>query len=761
MYKKSFSVFDREELFIELIRHEASFQTVEDVWDCWLKAEDSKISKHGSSFLDYYKNQHSSFYPSRENFTLSPDGKTWIYMNSSGHNFFDLYCKINNMDAYQCANKYSKLYNFEYNKLLGIDSTTEIEYAYNTYKDNTPDKITLQCKTYNKVLIENIYNTDSLRIGAYIKYASDTDYFYLYGRISEFQYKFFSTIYLLIGRNGKKIHLYNYHKFNYQDNKELQILFFMSLDEAIKKGKNNNFIATSCLDMENDPSKIDFSFLHRRDIYFIPEPSKESILKCLKFIDELVIDPKFNPEEKRVAVSGIHIHPTFWPNLPDVEKERLENSTDPFDRYLAETSLESNANSEVGRQSLSVSEFKQKMRALGVIELERDDSSPTIKTLATKFRGEVHKKSQDESGECSLEKFLSPSLLTGIVGQSDSGKTMLAMTMAVSLATGQNYLDFKVTRPHNVLYIDCETSRESASIRIKRVSNACNADIDLLNKKFIHISLIDNKEMLQNINLLDDKFQDWIRNLLQEHNAEYIFFDNLLTLGDNLTHTNNWQKVLEYFRSVSNNNCAVVFCHHLDRDGGIKGIENIENLSQNIIKILGNKYIKEKYPQLDSLYENSDCVLELTYEKSRGDINRKNTKQIWKLEYNSSEPSMGGAWIRLDKDSPQNNTDNLTNMDDHAIEIFIRNTGRNPKLEGGSNDKFWKKDIIYLFAIKKYLQAKDTGQYESAWFALKDITVLEEVTDQTKRNLLDDLTEERYLDKTKTSRENRWKYKES
>ena len=100
-------------------------------------------------------------------------------------------------------------------------------------------------------------------------------------------------------------------------------------------------------------------------------------------------------------------------------------------------------------------------------------------------------------------------------------------------------------------------------------------------------------------------------------------------------------------------------------------------------------------------------------------------------------------------------------MDDHAIEIFIRNTGRNPKLEGGSNDKFWKKDIIYLFAIKKYLQAKDTGQYESAWFALKDITVLEEVTDQTKRNLLDDLTEERYLDKTKTSRENRWKYKES
>ena len=47
------------------------------------------------------------------------------------------------MDAYQCANKYSKLYNFEYNKLLGIDSTTEIEYAYNTYKDNTPDKITL------------------------------------------------------------------------------------------------------------------------------------------------------------------------------------------------------------------------------------------------------------------------------------------------------------------------------------------------------------------------------------------------------------------------------------------------------------------------------------------------------------------------------------------------------------------------------------------------------------------------------------------
>jgi len=198
MYKKCFSVFDREDLFIELIRHEASFQTVEDVWERWLKDEDSKISQPDSSVLDHYLKPNLPFYPGLKNFTLSPDGKTWFYMHSSGSNFFDLYCKIQNMSIYECAKKYVRMYNFEYNKLLGIDSTTEIEYAYNRYKYNTPDTITLQCKVYKKVLIEDIYNTDGSTIGAYIKYASDIEYFYSYGRISEFQYKnFFLYTYLL------------------------------------------------------------------------------------------------------------------------------------------------------------------------------------------------------------------------------------------------------------------------------------------------------------------------------------------------------------------------------------------------------------------------------------------------------------------------------------------------------------------------------------------------------------------------------------
>ena len=767
--EKEFTVLEKEDLFIEMVRYEASFQSIHDVYNRWIKRYDLEINGREEDFLRYYKEKYPVIYPSIVKFALNSNGKTWYYMGSTGNNFFDLYCKIQNMSTYECAKEYAKLYNLECNKLIGIVSSTDIEYNCIKYSDDTPDKISLQNKTYVKTMKENIYNYDNSIIGAYIKYISNKDYFYMYGRIKKYPYNTYFPIALVMGRSGKKIHLYNYHKFNYQENKNLPILFFMSLDMAIEEEKRNKenytFIPTSYLDtglyfdMENELSKIDFSVLHRRDIYFIPEPSKKSVLNCLKIIDELVVDPKCNIEEKRVSVSGIHIHPYFYPRLPDSKKECLKNSPDPFDRYLAETSMESNANNEVGKQSLSVSEFKQKMRELGLLSPDSSDSS--ISSFATNIRDTPLFSQSAKINETSLEKFLSPSLLTGIVGQSDSGKTMLAMTMAVSLASGRDYLDFKVNRPHNVLYIDCETAKDSASTRIKRVSNACNADIDLLEKNLFHISLVDNSELFQNINLLDHKFQDWIRKLLQEHNAEYIFFDNLLTLGDNLTHTNNWNKVLDYFRSISNNKCAVIFCHHLNKEGGIKGTENIENLSQNIIKILGNKYIKEQYTQLDSLYENSDCVLELTYEKSRGDINRKNTKQIWKLEYNSSDPSMGGAWIRLNEESSQKNTDNFTNMDDDAIEIFIKNTGREPKLGGGANDKIWKKDIIHLFAIKKYLQAKDTGQFESVWFALKDITVLEEVTGQTKRNLLDDLMEEGYLDKTTTDKEHRWKYKES
>ena len=80
--------------------------------------------------------------------------------------------------------------------------------------------------------------------------------------------------------------------------------------------------------------------------------------------------------------------------------------------------------------------------------------------------------------------------------------------------------------------------------------------------------------------------------------------------------------------------------------------------------------------------------------------------------------------------------------------------GNIPVLEGWKNEKGWKRDRILLYAIQCHLEAETTSDPDVSWFSLKNLKeknaddVFSKLSEQTLRNILMELVEEKLLDET-------------
>lgn len=782
-FPKRLTLLEEEDYFVEIIKFEASKHTFAQEWKVWLgKAEKLVNTDEYYSirrFIDYHNGIHikyiTPFHQSSIPLQLDNNGD-WKYGDRRGNNYFELYSLLYDKQGIYAAKEYAQLFGLDFDIIVKESGNKNPKISCSRYKEQIPESITLKNVQYKKTGIEPLYSKTSEIIGGYVTYSSDRDFFYRFARLEKSKIHQFCD--LVLGRPNGSNPLLNQNQFI---KTTYPVIFVMSLHKAIEIAKivesnsESNVVITSCLDI-GKTSEIDFSGLHGKKIYFIPEPTKESIRKCFEYIDMLQEDSTDTCDTEKVVVDSISICPIFMPFLGKELGIKYADSADPFERYLAKTCVEGCPHIiDPFEVSVGVNDFKKKMMELGVLEGESSSASSDLE-----FGGyDISDPELSKFGFYAAEDFLSPTKITGFIGESESGKTMLGYTYAVNLASGNTFMDLEVKSPHRVIYFDRETDRKTAQGMIQRIKNAYEVDEELCQQNFVYKSVMIGSSDIPDGDLLNPEVQDWITNEVQKKDSEFIFFDNIHSFGDNLTHDSNWSKVLTFFRKLSQGQRSIIFFHHLDEKGKISGSKKIRQLSQNIIKIKSNKYVREKYKELIYNFKRKDCVMELDFDKAKADLNRKELIQVWKLEYNAESPNSGDKWellatnaedspaLTTPNEAPSNITENM--FSELATKEFEERLNRSPVLTGTKMDKGWKRDAVLVYAIQRHLNAQEASKTEEAWFTLNEVKEesnlinLPKLSEQTVRDILAELVGQKLLDKSelvvKKGQPQTWKYR--
>jgi hypothetical protein len=426
-----------------------------------------------------------------------------------------------------------------------------------------------------------------------------------------------------------------------------------------------------------------------------------------------------SPSPNKIIVESIKVSKVLAPFYSS------EDTGDPFNRYITKQEKENkDTKFNIEETYESVQTFKQKMINLGVID--RYELSLNSNLIPLDIFGEEPKVITPDN--FTLETYLNPNDFTGLIGMTESGKTLLAYTFAICLATGKDFMDFRVSSPHKVLYFDSETGQERARNYIHRIKNAYECDEKEMERNLFMQSLKERSQMgpktVAPIDLINSDFQKEIIDEVEAHRAEYIFFDNIKTLGKNLILPANWHKVLDFFNVLSKGQRSIIYCHHLDDNLKIMGTSDIKNLSQNVLLIYGNKIVKKDFTNLDGRFKPMDCVMKLSYEKSKSYIGNKEKIQVWKLEYIKEDSLTGGKWECLYSSDQETPIDKTADMNDElyskAIEIFTNRLGRDPLKKGKQKvNTDWKEDVLLIFAIKRFI--KNINSPTNQWFSVSDI----------------------------------------
>lgn len=763
---KKFKKLEMDQIFHQVVRYESQLLGVDEHWNKWLYKADRELNlNYPSSTTIGCKNYNNTrcWFKYFANFWIEDNGTCKVGYHEGikeGYTFFDAYQAYVEKNDNIASREYLKLFGInpdkKYKNIFGIDSDKLPRVECTDYLEQVPESFFIKEVQFNKTGVFELRNDRDLIIGAYIRYASSDEYFYMYGKIEKAPY--IGEYYLKIGRPNGDIPVFNTNELVKYD---APVIFIMSLEAALSLDRINEklsrvqYTVCSCID-NAEVSNVDFSYFYGKDIYFVPEPSDKSILKCIEYLDKFEIDSSSAKFTEKILVNSIMVSKRFIPFLDRSQKERLEESPNPFDRYLATCCGEKEEDICLDEQSLPPAKFRDWLCKMGVLPASEGEAE-TSRSVSVVFDNQESTYSKD-----SLEHYLRRFMLTGIIGESNAGKTMLGYTMAACLAAGKDFLDFEVEKSHSVLYFDAETGMQDVQDRVKRIFDGYDISEKIFGKNLHIVPLLDNRQRdMPEVELMTDDFQRWIHNCIKEYNAEYVFFDNLASLGNNIDSHHNWPKVKEIFREIETTGCSVIFFHHLKKDGDISGSEKIENLSQNVIALRGRKAISDKYSKLklDGLPP-ADCVFELEYMKSKGDNRRNSTKQIWQLKADPSDSRKEGRWIRLD--APQTNTKEslLPETEAQAKTIFRERMGREPIPEDGKKGPQWKRDVLLLYAIKRYLTFSDSGE---SWFVLADVENLFKSKDQDKRNHLAKLVGAELLEEKKKEnskqRATRWQYR--
>lgn len=172
-----------------------------------------------------------------------------------------------------------------------------------------------------------------------------------------------------------------------------------------------------------------------------------------------------------------------------------------------------------------------------------------------------------------------------------SGKTLVAMDLALNVARGAPWLGYKVEEPKAVLYIDGEMPAPDLKARMVAQSGAIGPPANL----FI-LASEDLAVEHRNINLANEDDRMEVARLIVEIEREYslkiglVILDNWTTLVRGLDENDNSQldALKEWFVLLRHGEKSLLIVHHAGKAGGQRGGSAREDVLDYSIKLTGN-----------------------------------------------------------------------------------------------------------------------------------------------------------------------------
>lgn len=220
-----------------------------------------------------------------------------------------------------------------------------------------------------------------------------------------------------------------------------------------------------------------------------------------------------------------------------------------------------------------------------------------------------------------------------LVARPKVGKSLLALQLANSIATGTNFLGFR-TSPSPVLYISTEMNFSQILDRIDKMNLEFTDDNFRLKEQEVN-------ERKLNLMDLQLEFQEFANDL----NGRFVIIDMFSGIDMNNGYDlNNYQDMGQYvipkFRELCKKyNFTILLIHHLNKNNKSLGSTAIDGSVDGIITLKLDQNLKNKiiftYESRD--YESQDFVLKrnenLIFEKSEIDSNDLNPNLLIFLNY--------------------------------------------------------------------------------------------------------------------------------
>jgi hypothetical protein len=226
--------------------------------------------------------------------------------------------------------------------------------------------------------------------------------------------------------------------------------------------------------------------------------------------------------------------------------------------------------------------------------------------------------------------------LTFLAGEHKTGKSVLAMNVAISLARGRDFLGFEIPSPRRVLLVQQEISDPAMKDRIDKMITAIPQE-GLAN-------LLTPRRPDQAWKLTRPHHREILGNIVHDHGIDLAIFDPLLTFHDKKENDNgDMSGILEFFAQlIKKHGIGVLVVHHfgkpsqVERQGSYKmrGASVLGDRPDAIIisTRLPEKYRQTPFPQPFENYAQLNFTLRNDEEPERIVIER-DSETLWYSRY--------------------------------------------------------------------------------------------------------------------------------
>lgn len=188
-----------------------------------------------------------------------------------------------------------------------------------------------------------------------------------------------------------------------------------------------------------------------------------------------------------------------------------------------------------------------------------------------------------------VDPFLPSSSLSMIYAARGIGKTWFALSLAMAISRGQDFLTFEVPKQRTVLLVDGEMTLSDLQSRIKSLDPQPPPSLLILPSERLF-----REDRPLNINSPEDQaaVEQAIDALRTEgRGPEVIIFDNLSSLSGGIDENDNsaLDALLRWLVGLRHKGLAVMLVHHAGKSGDQRGASRREDLLDTSIKLFKRK----------------------------------------------------------------------------------------------------------------------------------------------------------------------------